>query len=150
MDSFKSYILRQAYQKISRLGDHLTKVDQAIDWEAFRPIVKAMYRNDTEKGGCPNLDAVMKMKLLVLQAWYRFTNPELKRQVANRISFQQSLGYPEQLPDYSTVHKLPLKYQAIEGEGAEIFIISMNILGINKPSWDNKCCTIGKPSIQST
>ena len=63
MDSFTSYIFSQAYEKVSRLGDRLAK----IDWERFRPIIKAMYRNDTEKGGRPNTDEVLMVKLLVLQ-----------------------------------------------------------------------------------
>jgi hypothetical protein len=32
----------------SARGDRLTKIDFTIDWEAFRPITKAIYRNDTE------------------------------------------------------------------------------------------------------
>ena len=103
MDSFKSYIIRQAYQKVSRLGDRLAKVDQAIDWEAFRPIVKAMYCNDTLRGGRPNTDEVLMVKLLVLQSWYGLSDPELERQAADRISFQRFLGFPDQPPDYSTV-----------------------------------------------
>jgi len=103
MDSFKSYILRQAYKKVSRLGDRLAKADQAIDWEAFRPIIKAMYTNDTPRGGRPNTDEVVMVKLLVLQQWYGLSDPELERQVADRISFQRFLGFPEQPPDYSTV-----------------------------------------------
>ena len=67
MDSFTSYIFRQAYEKVSRLGDRLAKIDKQIDWERFRPIVKAMYTNDTERGGRPNVDEVLMMKLLVLQ-----------------------------------------------------------------------------------
>jgi hypothetical protein len=31
MDSFTSYILRQAYQKAVRLGDRLARLDGAID-----------------------------------------------------------------------------------------------------------------------
>jgi len=46
------------------------------------------------------------MKLLVLQAWYGLSAPELKRQVNDRISFRHFLGYPEPLPDYSTVWQL--------------------------------------------
>jgi len=103
MDSFKSYILRQAYQKVSRLGDRLARADQAIVWEAFRPIIKAMYRNDTPMGGRPNVDEVVMVKLLVLQQWYGLSDPELERQAADRISFQRFLGFPEQPPDYSTV-----------------------------------------------
>ena len=94
MDSFTSYILRQAYEKVGRLGDRLAKIDAAVDWEPFRPIIRAMYRNDTPRGGRPNTDEVLMVKLLVLQQWYGLCDPELERQVADRISFQRFLGFP--------------------------------------------------------
>ena len=103
MESFESYLLRKIYEKAARLGDRLAKIDQAIDWEQFRPIIKAMYRNDTEKGGRPNTDEGLMVKLLVLQQWYGLSDSELERQAAYRIDFQHFLGYPEQPPDYSTV-----------------------------------------------
>ncbi len=49
------------------------------------------------------MDPVLMVKLLVLQAWYGLSDPELERQVNNRISFRHFLGYPEKAPDYSTV-----------------------------------------------
>ena len=103
MDSFTSYIFRQAYEKVNRKGDRLAKIKQAVDWEAFRPIIKTMYRNDTPQGGRPNTDEVLMVKLLVLQQWYGLSDPELEKQALNRLDFQHFLGYPEQPPDYSTV-----------------------------------------------
>ena len=103
MDSFTSYIFRQAYEKVNRKGDRLAKIESAVNWERFRPIVKAMYRNDTERGGRPNTDEAVMMKLLVLQQWYGLSDPELEKQALNRLDFQHFLGYPEQPPDYSTV-----------------------------------------------
>jgi len=49
------------------------------------------------------MDEVLIVKLLVLQAWYGLSDPELERQVNDRISFRHFLGYPERAPDYSTV-----------------------------------------------
>jgi IS5 family transposase len=49
------------------------------------------------------VDPVMMMKLLVLQQWYGLSDPELERQVDDRLSFQRFLGFPEKAPDYSTV-----------------------------------------------
>jgi len=43
------------------------------------------------------------VKLLVLQQWYGLSDPELERQVTDRLSFQRFLGFPEKAPDYSTV-----------------------------------------------
>jgi len=39
----------------------------------------------------------------VLQAWYGLSDPELERQVNDRISFRHFLGYPERASGYSTV-----------------------------------------------
>ena len=106
MDTFKAYMLRKAYQRIQKLGDKLAKIEPLIDWEAFRPIIAGLFDNRSERGGRPNLDEVVMVKLLVLQSWYGLSDPELERQVADRISFQRFLGYPETLPDYSTVWQL--------------------------------------------
>jgi len=62
-----------------------------------------VYDNKGPKGGRPNLDEVLMVKLLVLQEWYGLSDPELERQVDDRLSFQRFLGFPEKAPDYSTV-----------------------------------------------
>ncbi len=103
MDTFKAYMLKKAYQKIQKLGDKLAKIEPLIDWEAFRPIIAGLYHNQGPQGGRPNIDEVVMMKLLVLQSWYGLSDPELERQVADRLSFHRFLGFPETLPDYSTV-----------------------------------------------
>jgi len=103
MDSFSSYIFRKAYQKIHKLGDKLAEAEKRLDWEAFRPIITPIYHNRGPQGGRPNVDPVVMMKLLVLQAWYGLSDPELERQALNRIDFQHFLGFPGNAPDYSTV-----------------------------------------------
>ena len=65
MDSFTSYILRQAYEKVKGKGDRLAKIKSAVNWERFRPIVKAMYTNDTPRGGRPNADEVVIVALSI-------------------------------------------------------------------------------------
>ena len=95
--------MKEEYEKVKKLGDKLSEIDSLIDWEVFRPIVAEMYRNKTEKGGRPNIDEVVMIKILVLQQWYGLSDPEVERQVADRISFHKFLGFPENIPDYSTV-----------------------------------------------
>ena len=103
MTTFRTYILRKAYENVKKNGDKLAQAETLIDWEAFRPIITPMYRNKSPKGGRPNVDPVVMVKLLVLQQWYGLSDPELERQVDDRLSFQRFLGYPEKAPDYSTV-----------------------------------------------
>jgi len=103
MNTFKAYMLKKAYERYQKLGDKLAKIEPLIDWEAFTPIIAGLYNNQGPQGGRPNIDEAVMMKLLVLQQWYGLSDPELERQVADRISFQRFLGFPETLPDYSTV-----------------------------------------------
>jgi IS5 family transposase len=103
MDSFKSYLFRQAYKEVERLGDRLAEVEPLIDWEAFRPTLAGIYMNDGPQGGRPNTDPVLMVKMLVLQQWYGLSDPELERQAADRISFRRFLGYPGSIPDATTV-----------------------------------------------
>ena len=103
MDSLKAFFLREVYKETQRLGDRLAPVDSLIDWEAFRPIVQGLYDNRSPRGGRPNLDEVVMVKLLVLQEWYGLSDPELERQTADRISFRRFLGFPGKVPDSTTV-----------------------------------------------
>ena len=49
------------------------------------------------------------IKMLVLQQWYGLSDPELERQVADRISFRKFLGFPDTIPDYSTVWRFRMR-----------------------------------------
>ena len=94
-------MLKKAYENVSKNGDKLAEADKLIDWEAFRPIIRPRYHNRTPRGGRPNVDEVVMVKLLVLQSWYGLSDPELERQVDDRLSFQRFLGFPEKAPDYT-------------------------------------------------
>jgi IS5 family transposase len=62
-----------------------------------------MYSNKSEKGGRPNFDVMLMFKILVLQQWYRLSDMEVEIQIADRNSFKEFLGYPEEIPDSSTI-----------------------------------------------
>jgi IS5 family transposase len=81
----------------------LAKVASLIEWEGFRSIIASSYKNLTERGGRPNIDPIVMLKLLVLQQWYGLSDPELERQVARGVIFQHFLGFPGVIPDYTTV-----------------------------------------------
>ena len=103
MDSLKAFFLREVYKETQKLGDRLAKIEPLIDWEAFRPIIQPLYDNQGPQGGRPNIDPVVMVKLLVLQAWYGLSDPELERQATDRISFRRFLGFPDAVPDATTV-----------------------------------------------
>lgn len=94
---------KEAYKRVEQLGDRLAEIKSLVDWGAFRPIVGDMYDNRSERGGRPNIDEVVMVKLLVLQQWYGLSDPELERQAVDRLSFMNFLGFPEGIPDFTTV-----------------------------------------------
>ena len=62
-----------------------------------------LYKNDTEKGGRPNFDPVLMVKTLLLQQWYSLSDPQIERDIRDRIPFMKFLGFPEKLPDRTTI-----------------------------------------------
>ena len=103
MDSFNKHLLKQEYNKLAKLGDRLAKADKLVNWEAFRPIIRDLYRNDSEQGGRPNTDEVVMVKLLVVQQWYCLSDEETEREAVDRLSFRRFLGYPDSVPDSTTI-----------------------------------------------
>lgn len=53
MKSFDDYLMNKKYERVKRLGDKLAEVEPLIDWEFFRPIIREMYDNKSERGGRP-------------------------------------------------------------------------------------------------
>ncbi|MGC9445442.1 MAG: IS5 family transposase [Candidatus Methanospirareceae archaeon] len=103
MKNFVDFGLNEAYKRVARLGDKLAEIESLLDWEAFRPIVGELYDNKSERGGRPNIDEVLMIKLLVLQQWHGLSDPELEKQVSDRLSFMKFLGFPQRIPDFTTV-----------------------------------------------
>jgi hypothetical protein len=78
MYSFMNYGLRQAYNRLAKLGDPLAEASIFLDWERFRPIAEGLYDDKTERGGHPNLiDILLMIKLLILQQWYSLSDQRI-------------------------------------------------------------------------
>jgi hypothetical protein len=103
MSTFSNFAFKREYEHIAELGDRLGEVEKLVDWESFRPIIGEIYSNKGGKGGRPNYDEVLMIKMLVLQQWHGLSDPELERQVNDRISFRKFLGFPDIIPDRSTI-----------------------------------------------
>ena len=54
MSDIVDYGLREAYKSMKSM-DKLAQIDPMINWESLRPIMKELYRNDTEKVEGPTL-----------------------------------------------------------------------------------------------
>jgi IS5 family transposase len=96
-------ILQEYNQKVLPRGDKLLSIAGLVDWKRFLPIGDCLYKNNTERGGRPNIDIIIMIKLLVLQEMFGLSDPQLELQVADRISFRVFLGTTEVIPDYTTV-----------------------------------------------
>ena len=58
--------LEDRLKRLDELGDQLTVLDEAVDFEMFRPLLnRAVAYSDGSKGGRPPLDVVMMFKVLV-------------------------------------------------------------------------------------
>ena len=95
--------LPELYKEIETLGDPSTGISDRIDFERIRPILSDLFTNDTDKGGRPNYDPILMVKILLLQQWYNLSDPQVEREIRDRISFMNFLGYPEKLPDRNTI-----------------------------------------------
>lgn len=103
MNSFTAWGLREAYKNVEKLGDRLSQITNLIEWEPFRPILEEMYHNKTERGGRPNFDVILMLKVLLLQQWYGLSDLETEKQISDRISFMKFLGFPDSVPDSRTI-----------------------------------------------
>ena len=79
VNTLTGFALNEEYKHFARLGDKLAEVNSLINWEAFRPIVGVMYNNKSEKGGRPNIDEIMMIKLLVLHEWHGLFRPRTRK-----------------------------------------------------------------------
>jgi IS5 family transposase len=103
MRTLIDFAIKTEYARIKEIRGDLCEIGSQIDWERFRVLEPLIYKNKTSRGGRPNIDIVIMIKLLALQHWFGLSDPELEWQVADRISFRVFLGTTEVVPDFSTV-----------------------------------------------
>ena len=94
-------VLQEYKEKVLPRGDKLSVLSSLVDWNAFLPIERKLYKNKSDRGGRPNISIIIMIKLLILQQLYGLSDPQLELQVADRFSFRVFLGTTEVIPDYS-------------------------------------------------
>jgi len=99
----------------------INKLNAVIDWEIFREELEAIlgYDNrDPRRGGRPPFDAVLMLKVLVLQKYYGLSDEETEFQIMDRFSFLQFLGLRagDDVPDARTIWDFK---QLLEKDGRE-------------------------------
>jgi IS5 family transposase len=96
-------IFQEYNEEVQPRGDRLLTLAKLVDWNDFKKFGKDLYRNKSKRGGRPNIDIIIMVKLLILQQLYGLSDPQLELQVADRFSFRVFLGTTEVIPDYTTV-----------------------------------------------
>lgn len=93
-------------ERISKLGDPLERLDTAIDWNIFRPILnRSLQKPAKGPGGRPPYDYVLMFKILVLQEYYGLSDHQTEFQITDRYSFMRFLGLRSyhDVPDQNTI-----------------------------------------------
>ena len=90
-----------------------------MDWKPFIPLVKSVFYDDKKQGGRPHTDELVVVRSMLLQAWYNLSDPELEFQCHDRLSFRNFLGFPENIPDFSTIWRIRDRFKA---EGVDTLI----------------------------
>jgi IS5 family transposase len=105
-DQLGFFDLQDRYAQLSKSGDPLEKLSQAVDFEPFRyRLNKALKRSDGSKGGRPPYDPVLMFKILILQSLYTLSDDQTEFLIRDRLSFLRflGLGVNDPVPDATTI-----------------------------------------------
>jgi IS5 family transposase len=93
-------------EKLSQKHDPLERLNQFIDWDIFRPVLKQGLEKDNQgKGGRPPYDYILMFKILILQRYYNISDEQAEYQILDRLSFMRFLGLSlsDNVPDHNTI-----------------------------------------------
>src|SRR5918996_6616319 len=82
----------------------LEKITALVDWAAFERLLRAVHAAPV---GRPSYGPLVLMKCLLLQQWYRLSDPGLEEALADRLSFRRFVGLAlaDPVPDHSTLSR---------------------------------------------
>ncbi len=89
-----------------RKRNKLLQLNEHINWEIFRPIIRRALKSIPKgPGGRPAFDELMKFKMLILGRIYNLSDGELEFQVEDRTSFRDFIGLRsgDKVPDEKTI-----------------------------------------------
>lgn len=93
-------------QDLDKGGDPLVQLNEAIDWEMFRPTLQTIREKERKSpAGRPPFDVVLMFKALILQSLYNLSDDALEFQIRDRLSFMRFLGlsFGNRVPDAKTI-----------------------------------------------
>jgi len=93
-------------RELSAQGDPLEKLLEIVDFEIFRSVLKeALGSDERPQGGRPPFDAVLKLKMLYLQAQHGLSFEATEHLVRDRLSWMRfcGLSIADPVPDANTL-----------------------------------------------
>ena len=94
---------------LSAKGDPLEAIDRLVPWENFRADIEAVVLTPDEmrksSAGRRPVDAIVMLRMLVLQALHNLSDEQAEYQVRDRLSFMRflRLGIEDSIPDATTL-----------------------------------------------
>jgi transposase, IS5 family len=103
--SFFDAHLEICHERLEKAGDPLVKLAKMIDWQGLRGLLKPITVEGTAKGGRPAFDALLMVKILILQSLYNIADGSCEYQINDRLSFKRFLGLAagDKAPDEKTI-----------------------------------------------
>ena len=101
--------LDRRLEAISAKGDPLETIKTSVPWEDFRPDIEAVTETNAEarksNAGRKPYDAILKLKVVVLQALYNLSDEQTEFMIRDRLSFMRflDLGLEDPVPDATTI-----------------------------------------------
>ncbi len=106
MDPKSLFSLSDHLEALSKEGDPLEILQQAVDFEYFRAwLVEGLGYGDGARGGRPPFDPVMMFKALILQAQHNLSDARMEFMIRDRLSWMRFLGLSlgDRTPDENTI-----------------------------------------------
>lgn len=110
--------LDERYAKLDEFGDPLARLDELVDWEAFRSELARVHDKPRRSAaGRKPFDVVLMFKLLVIQHLYGLSDEQVEYQVRDRFTFARFAGLAssDRVPDARTLWLFRERLQAIGG-----------------------------------
>lgn len=110
--------LDERYAKLDEFGDPLARLDELLDWEAFRSELARVHDKPRKSAaGRKPFDVVLMFKLVVIQHLYGLSDEQVEYQVRDRFSFARFAGLSpaDRVPDARTLWLFRERLQAIGG-----------------------------------
>ncbi len=93
-------------RKLSKLGDHLEKLNRVVEWRLFESTLNRVFAKEHKgTGGRPPYSYVLLFKILILQKLFNISDDQAEFQINDRMTFRRFLGLTlgDPVPDAKTI-----------------------------------------------